>query len=278
MNDNTPKSATPSSIPTASYHAPIEQTQIPADSPRTENGAALSSHMRGDLDTLPQRIGDYTILRILGAGGMGTVYLAEDIRLGRQVAIKTMKPEVATPDNRERFLREARAAAAVEHDNIVPILHVGEAADGSPFIAMPFLQGEMLESCLKRERITPVGILLKVALEVAEGLAAAHAKKLIHRDIKPANVWLDGDLAAQKISQQIRRCKILDFGLARSMSVTDIQLTGTGYAIGTPAYMAPEQASGEEVDQRTDLFSLGAMLYQMATGNCRSQGRTRGLC
>ena len=125
---------------------------------------------------------------------MGTVYLAEDARLGRKAAIKTMKPELAArPENRERFLREAQAAAAVEHDNIVPIWQVGEAADGSPFIAMPFLQGEMLDARLKREPVADLGIILKVAREVAEGLAAAHARGLIHRDIKPGNVWLEGD-------------------------------------------------------------------------------------
>src|SRR5580692_10375983 len=158
----------------------------------------------------PQRIGDFTILRILGEGGMGTVYLAEEGRLGRKAAIKTMKPELAAkPEHRVRFLREARAAAAVEHDNIVPIWQVGEAADGNPFIAMPFLQGEMLEARLKREPIQPVGTILKVAREVAEGLAAAHAKGLIHRDIKPTNVWIEGDPDAKNLAQQVRRCKIL---------------------------------------------------------------------
>ena len=192
-------------------------------------------------DSAPARIGDYILLRILGEGGMGTAYLAKDVRIGRQVAIKTMKPELASPATRERFLREAGAAAAIEHDNIVPIWHVGEA-DGSPFIVMPFLQGETLEARLKREPITPLGMLLKVALEVAEGLRAAHKKGLIHRDIKPANVWLEGDLTAPEVAERVRRCKILDFGLARSMSGTDMQLTMSGTILGTPAYMAPEQA------------------------------------
>jgi uncharacterized membrane protein/tRNA A-37 threonylcarbamoyl transferase component Bud32 len=215
----------------------------------------------------PQRIGDFTIVRVLGEGGMGTVYLAEDVRLGRKAAIKTMKPELAAkPENRLRFVREARAAAAVEHDNIVPIWQVGESADGSPFIAMPFLQGEMLEARLKREPIQPPGIILKVAREVAEGLAAAHACGLIHRDIKPGNIWIEGDPESRDLAGQARRCKILDFGLARSVGTEDVQITASGMILGTPAYMAPEQASGETVDYRADLFSLGVMLYRMSTG------------
>jgi uncharacterized membrane protein/tRNA A-37 threonylcarbamoyl transferase component Bud32 len=215
----------------------------------------------------PQRIGDFTIIRVLGKGGMGTVYLAEDVRLGRKAAIKTMKPELAAkPEDRLRFIREARAAAAVEHDNIVPIWQVGEAADGSPFIAMPFLQGETLEARLLREPLQPPGIILKVTREVAEGLAAAHARGLIHRDIKPGNVWIEGDPAAKEPTQQVRRCKILDFGLARSLRTEDVQITASGTVMGTPACMAPEQARGETVDHRADLFSLGVMLYRMSTG------------
>ena len=206
---------------------------------------------------------------------MGAVYLAEDTRLHRKVAIKTMRPELAAnKSNRERFVREARAAAAVEHDNIVPILHIGEAPDGTPFIAMPFLQGEMLDSRLKRQPVATLGLLVKVAREVADGLAAAHAKGLIHRDIKPGNIWIEGDLTSKEAGQQIRRCKILDFGLARSVGNEDAQLTASGAILGTPAYMAPEQARGERVDHRADLFSLGVMLYRMATGTMPFKGPT----
>ncbi len=215
----------------------------------------------------PQRIGDFTIIGVLGEGGMGTVYLAEDVRLGRKAAIKTMKRTLAAnPETRLRFVREARAAAAVEHDNIVPVWQVGEAADGSPFIAMPFLHGEMLEARLRREPIQPLSVILKVACEVTEGLTAAHAQGLIHRDIKPGNVWIEGDPEALDLARQVRRCKILDFGLARSQGSEDVQITASGTVLGTPAYMPPEQASGEMVDQRADLFSLGAMLYRMSSG------------
>lgn len=220
-----------------------------------------------------QRIGEYTVIRLLGEGGMGSVCLAEDVRLRRKVAIKTMKPHVAVsaPD-RERFEREARAAAAVEHDNIVPILHVGEAVDGTPFIVMPFLRGETLDTRLKRELIADLDIILKVAREVADGLVAAHAAGLIHRDIKPGNIWLEGDLSSKEMAQQIRRCKILDFGLARSAIGGDAQLTNSGAVLGTPAYMAPEQARGIKVDHRADLFSLGATLYRAATGKLPFNG------
>src|SRR5207253_1549863 len=138
--------------------------------------------------------GDYSVIQLIGEGGMGAVYLAEDTRLGRKVAIKRMKPAVAANKvNRDRFLREAAAAAALDCDHIVPILHIGETPDGAPYIVMPFLQGEVLEARLKREPVSPVGLVVKVAREVAEGLAAAHETGHVHRDIKPSNIWLEGD-------------------------------------------------------------------------------------
>ena len=217
-------------------------------------------------------IDGYVVLKKIGEGGMGAVYLAEDSRLGRKAAIKTMRRELAAPADRDRFVREARAAAAVEHDNIVPVWQVGEAADGTAFIAMPFLQGEMLDDRLKRDRGCGLGVLLKVAREVADGLAAAHSKGLIHRDIKPGNIWIEGDRTSTEAAEQFRRCKILDFGLARSTGADDAQITASGAILGTPAYMAPEQARGERVDHRADLFSLGVMLYRMATGRMPFRG------
>jgi serine/threonine protein kinase/Leucine-rich repeat (LRR) protein len=224
-------------------------------------------------DVVPDRIGEYLVVRKIGEGGMGSVYLAEDPKLGRKAAIKTMRLKLAAhKENRDRFVREARAAAAVEHDNIVPIWGVGEAADGTPYIAMPFLQGEMLDARLKRERVAPVGLILAVGRDVADGLAAAHAKSLIHRDIKPANIWLEGDPAAADPGKQVRRAKVLDFGLARSTDQEDMQLTATGVVLGTPSFMAPEQARGEAVDHRADLWSLGVTLYRMATGQLPFRG------
>jgi uncharacterized membrane protein len=245
---------------------PVEPRAQDPTSPETL-GCPESAPSGERANDIPHRIGDFTIVRILGEGGMGTVYLAEDVRLGRKAAIKTMKLALAAkPENRMRFVREARAAAAVEHDNIVPVWQVGEAADGSPFIAMPFLLGEMLDARLQREPIQPLGVILKVAREVAEGLAAAHVRGLIHRDIKPGNVWIEGDPEAKDLARQVRRCKILDFGLARSIENEDVQISASGTILGTPAFMAPEQASGDQVDHRADLFSLGVMLYRMSTG------------
>jgi serine/threonine protein kinase len=224
---------------------------------------------------VPRQMGDYVVIRKLGEGGMGAVYLAEDARLHRKAAIKTLKPELAAdPELRERFEREARAAAAVEHDNIVPIWQIGTATNGTPFIAMPFLQGEMLDERLKREPVAGLGLIVKVAKEVADGLAAAHAHGLIHRDIKPSNIWLEGNLSSSERNDQIRRCKILDFGLARTVECDEAQLTAVGAVLGTPAYMAPEQARGEKLDPRADLFSLGVVLFRMATGEKPFRGQT----
>jgi eukaryotic-like serine/threonine-protein kinase len=223
----------------------------------------------------PTVLGDFRVVRKIGEGGMGSVYLAEDTKLGRMAALKTMKPELAASGpERDRFLREARAAAAIDHDNVVPVWQVGEASDGTPFIAMPFLQGEMLDSRLKREPVSGLGRIIKVGRAVADGLAAAHAKGLIHRDIKPGNIWLEGDPGAADLNQQIRRVKILDFGLARSVEKSDIQITASGAVLGTPAYMAPEQAKGEPLDARSDLFSLGATLFRMAVGRLPFAGPT----
>ena len=208
------------------------------------------------------RLGSYRVLKILGAGGMGVVFQAEDPKLHRLVALKAMLPALAASGtNKERFLLEARAAAAVEHDHIIPIFEVNE--DRSvPFIAMPFLRGESLEDRLKRQRKLPVDETLRIAKEIAEGLGAAHERNMIHRDIKPANIWLEGDKG---------RVKILDFGLARSVR-GESNLTQQGAIIGTPAYMAPEQGAGKKVDTRCDLFSLGCVLYRMATGTLPFKG------
>lgn len=247
-------------------HAPSGSQPVVRPSTSEQQTVAGSRYPAG-AQNFPS-IAGYSVIQQVGEGGMGAVYLAEDAKLGRQVAIKTMKPELATSQtNRDRFVREARAAAAVEHENIVPIWGIGEASDGTPFIAMPFLQGEMLDDRLKRQPVAPLDLILKVAREVADGLAAAHAKGLIHRDIKPGNIWLEGEPA-----QQLRRCKILDFGLVRSVAASDAQITTSGAVLGTPAYMAPEQARGETVDHRADLFSLGVMLYRMATGKLPFNG------
>jgi tRNA A-37 threonylcarbamoyl transferase component Bud32/uncharacterized protein YcfJ len=215
------------------------------------------------------RLGGYRVLAVLGSGGMGVVFKGEDVHLRRLVALKAMLPGVATdPANRERFRREAQAAAAIEHDNIVPIYHVGEDR-AIPFLVMPLLRGESLNERLQREPRLPAGDVLRIGRETAAGLAAAHERGLIHRDIKPANLWLETLPAEWEASGQ--RVKILDFGLARAVSA-NAQLTQSGMIVGTPAFMAPEQASGKVVDARCDLFSLGCVLYRAATGEFPFKG------
>ncbi len=201
------------------------------------------------------KLGGYGILEILGRGGMGMVFLAHERLLDRLVAIKVMLPEVVTPDNRDRFFREARSTAALHDDHVVPIYQVGEE-NRIPFLVMPYLQGEPLDRRLARERKPPLRETLRIIREAAMGLMAAHAKGMIHRDIKPGNIWLEGLRG---------RVRILDFGLALTRS-TDVRITQAGAIMGTPAYIAPEQASGREVDFRADLFSLGVIFYEMLTG------------
>ena len=203
------------------------------------------------------RLGVYRVLSVLGKGGMGMVFRAEDPALQRLVALKIMLPELAKRGSaKDRFLREARLAATLEHDHVVTIHQVGEDR-GIPFIAMSFLKGMSLDDWLKQKRPLAMPQILRIGRETAKGLAAAHDRGLIHRDIKPANLWLDGSARG--------RVKILDFGLARAEK-EDVALTRSGQIIGTPQYMSPEQAAGEKLDARSDLFSLGVVLYRMCTG------------
>jgi formylglycine-generating enzyme required for sulfatase activity/serine/threonine protein kinase len=203
------------------------------------------------------RLGPYRVLKVLGQGGMGMVFKAEDPQLERTVALKLMLPAIAQrKEARERFLREARAAAKLEHDHIIPIFQVGEDR-GVPYIAMPFLKGMSVEDWLKKKGRFTIPQVLRLGREIAKGLQAAHERGLVHRDIKPANLWLDATTQG--------RIKILDFGLARPVK-DDTQLTQDGAIVGTPAFMAPEQACGGAVDARCDLFSLGAVLYLLCTG------------
>jgi WD40 repeat protein len=203
------------------------------------------------------RLGPFRIIKRLGAGGMGAVYQAVDSQLGRSVALKVLRSRLAgSPVARERFLREARAAAALEHDHVVAIYQVGED-HGVPYLAMPLLRGESLNDRLAAGGGLSLADVLRIGREIAEGLAAAHERGLVHRDIKPANVWLE---------EGTGRAKILDFGLAQSVE-DRVRLTEDGAILGTPAYMAPEQThGGRPVDFRSDLFSLGCVLYRMATG------------
>ncbi len=219
----------------------------------------------------PERLGSYRILRLLGEGGMGSVYLAEDERLGRTVALKTIRPAmVAKGTLRDRFWREAQAVAALRSDHIVPIYQVGED-NGVAFLVMPLLKGESLEGRLRRANGSlPVAEAVRIAREIALGLAAAHAVGLIHRDIKPGNIWLEE--TADETHALRTRVRLLDFGLVRRAQ-DDTQLTSAEVVLGTPCYMAPEQARAELVDPRADLFSLGCVFYHMLTGQRPFVGR-----
>jgi tRNA A-37 threonylcarbamoyl transferase component Bud32 len=207
-------------------------------------------------------LGTYRVLERLGEGGMGQVFLAEDALLQRKVALKLIRPETASASARQRFLREARVAAAITHDHIIHIYQVGED-HGTPYMAMQLLEGEPLNERLQRQPRLPLHEVRRIGREIALGLSAAHKRGLMHRDIKPANVWLEAETG---------RVKILDFGLARATG-DDSHLTQEGAIVGTPAFMAPEQARGETVDARCDLFSLGVVLYRLCTGKMPFQGK-----
>ncbi len=209
------------------------------------------------------RLGNYRILKVLGAGGMGIVYLAEDAKLKRRLAIKAMKPALAASASAgERFLREAQTTASIKHPNIVTIYQVDQDR-GVPFIAMELLEGESLEDRLRRDKKLSVAETVRIGREIALGLAEAHKKGLIHRDIKPGNIWLEGPDA---------QVKILDFGLAHGAE-EELHVGKEPMVAGTPAYMAPEQARAENLDARSDLFSLGCVLYRACTGTFPFPGK-----
>ena len=214
------------------------------------------------------RLGHYRVLQVLGRGGMGIVFLAEDPRLGRQVALKVILPRIAKiPAARDRFLREAKAAASLKNDHIVTVYQVDEA-NGVPFLAMELLQGKTLDQSLRTGRRFSILETLQIAHDIAQGLAEAHAKGLVHRDIKPANLWLE------QSPEGMLRVKILDFGLARAER-EDVHITEFGTIVGTPAFMSPEQGHADRpIDSRADLFALGSVLYLLCTGEMPFQAET----
>ncbi len=235
---------------------------------RADADVARAEHILGFLSPTDDprmlgRFGGYEIAGIIGSGGMGVVLKGLDVALNRYVAIKALAPHLATSAAaRMRFAREARAAAAVVHENVVAIHAVSES-NGLPYLVMPYVRGTSLQKRLDAQGPLAAAAILRIGMQVAAGMAAAHAQGLVHRDIKPANILLEDG---------VERLTITDFGLARAAD--DASLTRSGVIAGTPQFMSPEQARGENIDARSDLFSLGSVLYALATGHSPFRAET----
>jgi eukaryotic-like serine/threonine-protein kinase len=205
----------------------------------------------------------YAIERELGRGGMATVLLARDLQHDRVVALKILLPELAQTLGADRFKREIRVAARLQHPNILSVLDSGEA-DGQLWFAMPYVEGESVWDRLKREQQLPPAEALRITIACASALAYAHEQGVVHRDIKPENILLSGE-----------QVLVADFGVARAVSEVQDKLTATGMVVGTPTYMSPEQASGDkQIDGRSDIFGLGCVLYEMLAGEPPFKGPT----
>ncbi len=232
----------------------------------TEPGVPPRTMHTGEIEVsnLRRALADrYRVERVIGEGGMATVYLAEDLKHRRMVALKVMRPELAATLGADRFLREVEIAAQLTHPHILPMYDSGEA-NGVLYYVMPFIEGESLAARLARDGELPVEEAVRLAREVAEALAYAHKRGIVHRDVKPANILLNQGHAL-----------MADFGIARAVGAGGEAMTRTGLAIGTPQYMSPEQATGDrDVDNRTDIYAVGAVLYEMLTGEPPFTGRT----
>jgi serine/threonine protein kinase len=239
--------------PTQSVHGSVPKDKDPD---ARGDGISLDFLDKSDDPAHLGRLGSFAVTEVLGQGGFGIVLKAFDVPLNRPVAIKILAPHLAASGAaRKRFAREAVAAAAVVHDHVVPI-HSVDTWKGLPYLVMSYVPGQSLQQRLDCEGPLDVKAILRIGMQTALGLAAAHAQGLVHRDIKPANILLENG---------VQRVRITDFGLARAMD--DASLTQSGVIAGTPPYRSPEQARGEAVDHRSDLFSLGSTLYAMCTGH-----------
>jgi serine/threonine protein kinase/TolA-binding protein len=242
------------------------RAQSPVAGRKSDGAAALAQQTQeqAELDVGSEIEGRYRIIELVGEGGMGKVYLAEHVEIGKRVALKVLHPSYSRmPDLVERFRREARAASKIGHPNIVDVTDSGSTADGSVYFVMEYLEGVELGAIIEREGAIDVARALRIATQICRALAAAHREGIIHRDLKPENIFLitrggEADVV-----------KVLDFGIAKTTeaeAARERRLTSPGMAMGTPEYMAPEQAAGRPADARTDIYSLGAILYEMVTG------------
>lgn len=238
-------------------------TPVEGDRPTAQDDLALALLKPTDNPAMLGRLDTYEVAEVVGRGGMGILFKAFDAELNRYVAIKVLAPQwAANAVNRRRFAREAQAAAAVVHPNVMPI-HAVSFVGEVPYLVMPYVSGLSLQARIDQTGPLATTDILRIGMQTAAGLAAAHAQGLVHRDIKPGNILLENG---------VERVLITDFGLARA--VDDASLTMTGSVAGTPHYMSPEQAAGEAVDYRSDLFSLGSVLYEMCTGRPPFRART----
>jgi serine/threonine protein kinase len=246
----------------------FQPTRPGSDTPSPDGDLKLDFLQPAGVPGLLGRLAGFDIRRVVGRGGMGVVLHGYDPSLQRDIAIKVIDPQLAHNEvARQRFCREARAAAAVTHDNLVAVHQVSEdEPSGLPYLVMQLINGESLEQRLKRVDKLTVPEVAQLGMQAAAGLKAAHAADLIHRDIKPANILLE------TIGETKFRVKLTDFGLARAAE--DVKLTRTGFVAGSPLYMAPEQARGDDVDSRADLFSLGTVLYEATTGTAPFEAKT----
>ncbi|MDQ6612844.1 MAG: serine/threonine protein kinase, partial [Gemmatimonadota bacterium] len=242
-----------------SYRSDITRTAAPALA-----GIPLAATVTDPRISVLAALADrYEIAGEIGRGGMATVYRAHDKRHGSDVAIKLLRPELVVALGGERFTREIRVTAALQHPNILPLLDSGEM-DGLPYYVMPFVSGASLEHRLLQDGPLPIGEAIQYVAEIADGLAYAHSRGFVHRDIKPANILLSQGHAL-----------LADFGIARVLDAGVDTLTESGLAIGTAAYMSPEQAAGERVDARADIYALGCVLYELLTGTAPFTGASQ---
>jgi len=216
--------------------------------------------MKEDLNMIGKTISHYKIIEKIGGGGMGIVYKAKDLKLDRFVALKFLPPHLTTSEEeKQRFIHEAKAASALQHNNICVIHEIDETEDGQIFICMDYYEGETLDKKIK-EKPLQIEKAIDITIQIAQGITQAHEREVVHRDIKPANIMLNKDGVV----------KVLDFGLAKLSRQTKITKEST--TLGTVSYMSPEQAKGEDIDHRADIWSLGIILYEMLTGQMPFKG------